>query len=548
LDEAEEDPTVLEDTDLPELPPRGAALDQAAESSRGKPLAPTREVEKRIVRPLVSPLSMPPSTGAAGGAEGAATAQVSSEPDDNADGLDEPEPEPEPEPEAEDDDAPDAVDEATAKPTAGSAHRSINDAHIPPSLRGIKTSAQLYAERQAKFNPTPYISAGARKVRGGVKLSSKEGPVSLAWSAQRWMRLVEDQAPNDLLAEGLTYARNGQTKTIIFGSGIVSARVQGRLPNAYVTEIRLPTFTFAQWEQVLETIVREARPLASLLAGEVPQNIDDCFASCRLNLFPIEPSDVSLRCSCHAAKEQFEAAQRRATAHLQNQNRGMASPVNLPSASGVSGASAGPSAISQPPAASVPDTVAPPRSTAEEPWCKHVCCVMALIAERLASDTFTIFQLRGLGKDDLLERLRQRRAVTTMSRTGTLASESASIDHPIPVYQPQIAGVTDAVGIPLDQTVDNFWQSPTNALDTLELPVEPPAVSHPLLRRLGSSPFIGAKFPLVGLLATCYESIGGRCLAPDLPMLALPPAEAVPDPMPALPLLADTSEPVTPPT
>ena len=31
--------------------------------------------------------------------------------------------------------------------------------------------------------------------------------------------------------------------------------------------------------------------------------------------------------------------------------------------------------------------------------------------------------------------------------------------------------------------------------------------SKQLLRRIGPSPFTGAKFPLAGLLATCYDAI-----------------------------------------
>jgi hypothetical protein len=39
------------------------------------------------------------------------------------------------------------------------------------------------------------------------------------------------------------------------------------------------------------------------------------------------------------------------------------------------------------------------------------------------------------------------------------------------------------------------------------MPISTPDVSHPLLRRMGASPFQGAKFPMVGLLATCYDVI-----------------------------------------
>jgi hypothetical protein len=43
-------------------------------------------------------------------------------------------------------------------------------------------------------------------------------------------------------------------------------------------------------------------------------------------------------------------------------------------------------------------------------------------------------------------------------------------------------------------------------LQELDLSLRPPEVSHPLLRRLGASPWTGpGSFPLVGLLASCYE-------------------------------------------
>ena len=62
---------------------------------------------------------------------------------------------------------------------------------------------------------------------------------------------------------------------------------------------------------------------------------------------------------------------------------------------------------------------------------------------------------------------------------------------------------------PLDQDVGRFWDAGPE-LAEVDLQLEPPAVSKPLLRRLGPSPFDQASFPLVGLLATCYDVISER--------------------------------------
>jgi hypothetical protein len=58
----------------------------------------------------------------------------------------------------------------------------------------------------------------------------------------------------------------------------------------------------------------------------------------------------------------------------------------------------------------------------------------------------------------------------------------------------------------LEEVLDRFWDAGPG-LHEIDLPLDPPPVSHPLLRRLGPSPFPNAQFPLVGLLASCYETI-----------------------------------------
>ncbi len=349
-----------------------------------------------------------------------------------------------------------------------------------------------------RFAPRPIQpTLHPRKVRGGVKLSSKSGPVSAAWAGQRWFRLVEERAPNDNVLEGLEYARAGQTKTLAIGvagspsggaggggsggsgggagggsggsgsvpapgpgggavlaPGHVQARVQGRMPSPYLVELRVPVFAFEQWDRVIEAMAGEARHLAGLLSGEVPPNVEDVFVPVGLRLFPQEVSDVAISCGCGYASR----------------------------------ADGG-------------------------PWCKHVCCVMALLGERLGRDPFLIFALRGISRDDLLDRLRERRALT-MSRAGAASTARAQggaivSDRPVPAYAPRLPGVSDLEHLPLERALDNYWQAGAD-MRQVDLALNPPEVSHPLLRRLGSSPFPSAKFPLVGLLATCYDVISVR--------------------------------------
>ncbi len=167
-------------------------------------------------------------------------------------------------------------------------------------------------------------------------------------------------------------------------------------------------------------------------------------------------------------------------------------------------------------------------------WCKHVCCVGYLIADRLATDASALFLLRGLDGEELKERLRARRA-------STMASTPMA-----PAYTQRIAGVSDTPEQSLDEALlegpEAFWDVGDDARG-LELPAGAPEVTHPLLRRLGPSPFTGASFPLVGLLASCYDAISERARAEsDSPGAPPEPPESPESPEgPASP--ADAGEP-----
>jgi uncharacterized Zn finger protein len=333
-----------------------------------------------------------------------------------------------------------------------------------------------------------------RRVVGGVRLQGRppaltagqgaeevaEAAVGWTWASARWMRPVEQRAPGGQLAEGLEYARAGQTRSIDVKAGVITARVQGRMPQAYKTAVRLPTFTPEQWEKVLGNMASQAKYAAALLAGELPTNIEDLFAPAGLSLFPTDASDLATSCECDA----FTGKPR---------EYGPLPPQQSPE-------NAGTSTVAPPPPP--PPPPAPkgkgPAQPAGTPLCKHVCCVMYLVADRLAQSPLTVFALRGLPEQDLLERLRQARALQGLQRSGAGAA---------PVYTPHVPGLPPP-GPALEELAASFWTPPDPAaLEELDMPIAGPEVSHPLLRRIGPSPFAGAKFPITGLLATCYDVI-----------------------------------------
>ncbi len=349
------------------------------------------------------------------------------------------------------------------------------------------------------------VVGGIRLQTRGLKPGEQEGPpapsVHWTWASARWMRLCELHAPGDQLAEGLEYARGGQTRQLDVSPGAILARVQGRMPTAYKVAIRLPTFTPEQWETVTSAMVAQAKYGAALLAGELPTNIEDLFAPAGLHLFPPDLSDLSVSCDCEVFRRRSAVS---------------GSVVGLAAIANRDGAPAGPSTgPSTGHASSAASSGASTGGTLV--LCKHLCCAMYLVAERLAQQQMLIFGLRGMLEADLVERLRTQRALAGLQRSGGSAA---------PVYTPHLPATTAGAG-DLAAALHTFWDTsdPADlaaqgmdgsadggpdagpASDALAMPIEPPAVTHPLLRRLGSSPLAGSKFPLVGLLATCYDVI-----------------------------------------
>lgn len=133
-------------------------------------------------------------------------------------------------------------------------------------------------------------------------------------------------------------------------------------------------------------------------------------------------------------------------------------------------------------------------------WCKHVACAALVTADRLAENPWIIFTLRGIDREEILEHLRHARLTP------------ASSDGSAPVYSPHVAALDALAKTPLEASLGHFWE-PAGPIEHLNLTPEPPPVSHPLLRRLGQSPFEQSRFPLVGLLATCYDVVSGRVLS-----------------------------------
>ncbi|RJR48389.1 MAG: hypothetical protein C4567_00095 [Deltaproteobacteria bacterium] len=186
-----------------------------------------------------------------------------------------------------------------------------------------------------------YTPKPARAVKGGIKAQSRRGAFATSWWGQRWIKVLESFDIGARLNRGSTYARKGQVMDIEIEKGAVRATVQGSRSRPYEVEVRFRHLTRTQWLQVSKTLAKRFIALAKLLAGEMPEDIEEVFKSVKLSLFPHRLRDLETDCSC-------------------------------------------------------PDWSNP---------CKHTAAVFYLLAEEFDRDPFLLFKLRGLTRDEFFELL-----------------------------------------------------------------------------------------------------------------------------------------------
>ncbi|MGP0128928.1 MAG: SWIM zinc finger family protein [cyanobacterium endosymbiont of Rhopalodia musculus] len=174
---------------------------------------------------------------------------------------------------------------------------------------------------------------------GDATFSQKE------WWVERWLELLDSYRFKKRLERARIYVREGKILSIEFKEAKVFAKVQGSDTNPYQVSLSLVPFIDEDWDYIIQSLSKKAIFSAQLLAGKMPENIEEVFIDNGLSVFPFTLSDINAYCSC-------------------------------------------------------PDKANP---------CKHIGAVYYQLAEYFSEDPFTIFKLRGRTKEQILDALRQLR-------------------------------------------------------------------------------------------------------------------------------------------
>ena len=176
------------------------------------------------------------------------------------------------------------------------------------------------------------------RVRGGIRANSKRGAFGSNWWAKRWLKTLEEFDIGARLGRGKSYARQGQVTSIDIQLGTVTALVQGSRSKPYKVVIKVQTIQTEDWERIASAMAEQPVIAASLLAGRMPETIEETFQKAGLSMFPSRMDDLRTNCSC-------------------------------------------------------PDWSNP---------CKHIAATYLLLGEEFDRDPFLIFRMRGMNREELL--------------------------------------------------------------------------------------------------------------------------------------------------
>jgi uncharacterized Zn finger protein len=172
--------------------------------------------------------------------------------------------------------------------------------------------------------------------KGGIRAQSRRGTFANSWWGRRWLETLESFQLHSRLARGRSYARRGQVLQLEIAEQKVTATVQGSRPQPYIVTITLKRIPLVHWHKVVRKLATRIAIAARLIAGELPEEVEQYFREAGVSLFPARKDDLITACSC-------------------------------------------------------PDSSNP---------CKHVAAVYYLLAEQFDHDPFLLLNLRGIGRKE----------------------------------------------------------------------------------------------------------------------------------------------------
>ncbi len=285
---------------------------------------------------------------------------------------------------------------------------------------------RYHRPRNGAGQPSVGTPPPAIRREDGIRARSQRGDFARSWWAARWIAALEKVVDARRLSRGRSYARDGQVISLEEERGVVRAAVQGSRPTPYNVTIKLRPLNRGQWRAVIDALAGRALFAAQLLAGEMPQEIDQVFAAAGCSLFPKTRDDLQTSCSC-------------------------------------------------------PDSANP---------CKHVAAAHYILGEQIDEDPFLLFRLRGRDQEQVLSALRTRRSNVRVTEGSaeytaeyTAAENAPALDADLEHFW-RIGGAGGAGRSTAAAPVPINIKPPTTSMPLLKRLGQPPFLEENLERAL----------------------------------------------------------------
>ena len=262
--------------------------------------------------------------------------------------------------------------------------------------------------------------------------SSKRVPRT--WCSDKLFELLSASGMEPLLEAGQNYLRRRRLLDFTIAPGLASAKVQDEDSRPHQVSLAIEPLTDQQWDAVFGRLSEEAYFVASLLAGELPIEIEGVFQEAGAEFLPPSIENITFECDA-------------------NDN---------------------------------------------SPLCGHLAALWLKLKDRLDSDPFTVFILRGRGRDETLAQLNKlRREVKPGEDFGpTLGYQRVEYES----------------APPLGETFDYFWSS-RDELDELRYNIKADELPAAILKWLDPLPLAAATDEIELALEEAYAKVASRAQA-----------------------------------
>lgn len=127
-----------------------------------------------------------------------------------------------------------------------------------------------------------------------------------SWWSQRFVGAIEQFTDSGRLSRGRSYARGNKVKSFDIKDGTVAAQVRGSVnpyfgvykEPLYLTTIEFTPISEPQWNAAIAFIASKSGFLSKLMMNEIPENIEEPFATLGIHLLPQTRKELNTHCSC----------------------------------------------------------------------------------------------------------------------------------------------------------------------------------------------------------------------------------------------------------